>query len=306
MKFLKSNAQPKNAAQPVLLSRRRLLLAGTTAAAAATAAACGGTAALPALVSGMSIPASDNVSQDSPVQVFTAALIAEDLATTFYYNGLIGAVIQDPNLAGSGGTATQISAGGNAPNVGYVRGALSEEIAHANLMRSLSGGSSATGDPVQTFYLPTGCFDTLTAFLGVLNALENAFIGAYLNAVQEFAQMAADVKSGAKAYKDSSGQSYSNVQLEYFAKVAASIMGVESEHRALGRAINPSPSAIPANNLNYQQDDGLSSVYHGAASAVAALTPFLGPGTGLTGYSLATALAGAANVSLATTGNPPN
>ncbi len=288
----------------VSMSRRRMLLGGTAVAAAATAA-CG--SPLPGLLSAASVPASDNVSQDTPVQIFTAALIAEDLATTFYYNGLVGPVIQDPNLAGSGGTAASpASSNSNVPNVGYLRGALSEEIAHANLMRSLSGGSAASGDPVQTFYLPTGCFNTLSAFLGVLNALENAFIGAYLNAVQEFAQMAADVKSGAQAYKDSTGKAYSNVQLEYFAKVASSILGVEAEHRALGRAINPSASAIPANNLNYQQDDGLSSVYNGSASAVAALTPFLNPGSGLTGYSLATALSGAASVSLATTGNPPN
>ena len=31
--------------------------------------------------------------------IFTAALIAEDLATTFYYQGLVGEVLQDPRLA---------------------------------------------------------------------------------------------------------------------------------------------------------------------------------------------------------------
>jgi hypothetical protein len=40
---------------------------------------------------------------DTPVEMFTAALIAEDLATTFYDDGLIGAAIQDPNLAGQRG-----------------------------------------------------------------------------------------------------------------------------------------------------------------------------------------------------------
>jgi len=44
--------------------------------------------------------------KDTVKEIFTAALIAEDLATTFYYNALIGPVIQDPNLAGPGGTAT--------------------------------------------------------------------------------------------------------------------------------------------------------------------------------------------------------
>src|SRR5579883_2313702 len=44
--------------------------------------------------------------QDQPNQILLAALVAEDLATTFYYNGLVGRVIQDPALAGPGGTAT--------------------------------------------------------------------------------------------------------------------------------------------------------------------------------------------------------
>ena len=42
----------------------------------------------------------DNLSGDTAQEIFTAALIAEDLASTFYYNGLIGKVIMDPNLAG--------------------------------------------------------------------------------------------------------------------------------------------------------------------------------------------------------------
>src|SRR5579883_260056 len=58
---------------------------------------------------------------DTPQQIFTAALIAEDLATTFYYNGLVGGAIQDPNLAGPGGTATNITAQGNAGNVNYLQ-----------------------------------------------------------------------------------------------------------------------------------------------------------------------------------------
>ena len=45
----------------------------------------------------------DPVTHDTPAEIFTAALIAEDLASTFYYNGLVGAVLQDPALAGPGG-----------------------------------------------------------------------------------------------------------------------------------------------------------------------------------------------------------
>jgi hypothetical protein len=244
----------------------------------------------------------DDLSGDTAQEIFTAALIAEDLASTFYYNGLVGAVIMDPNLAGPGGSATNVTAAGNFGNVDYFRAALSEEIAHANLLRSLIGKTTSDTDPVQTFYLPTGTFDTLTPFLAVLNALENAFIGAYLNATIEFAQMAADTKGYKGVQRDASGKAYTARDLEYFAQVAASIMGVEAEHRVLGRVVS---NTNPANNLNYQQTDGLTSVYNGKQSAVVALTPFLAPGPGLTAYSLQTALANAASVSVAAQGAPP-
>ncbi len=231
---------------------------------------------------------------DTVKEIFTAALIAEDLASTFYYNGLVGPVIQDLNLAGPGGSANHVQPDGNAGNVQYLQAALTEEIAHADLFRSLLGISGPASDPVQTFYFPAGSFDTLGAFTGLLDALENAFIGAYLNAIQEFS-----VKSAHE--DDGDGHSYSAKQLDYFAKVAASIMGIEAEHRVLGRVIS---NTNPANNLAYEQTDGLNAVYNGPKSAVAALTPFLTPSTG-PGYSLATALAGQGTVSIAVTGNPP-
>jgi hypothetical protein len=244
----------------------------------------------------------DNLSGDTAQEIFTAALIAEDLATTFYYNGLIGPVIMDPNLAGPGGSATNVTAAGNFGNVDYFRAALTEEITHANLLRSLIGKTSSTTDPVQTFYLPTGTFDTLTEFLAVLNALESAFIGAYLNATLEFAQMASDAKGFGHPQRDATGKPYTTRELEYFAQVAASIMGVEAEHRVLGRVVG---NSNPANNLNYEQTDGLTSVYNGKHSAVVALTPFLAPGPGLTAYSLQIALANAGSVSDVATGGPP-
>jgi hypothetical protein len=241
-------------------------------------------------------------SKDSIKEIFTAALIAEDLATTFYYNSLVGPVIQDPNLAGPGGTATDVSSAGNPGNVNYLQAALTQEIDHANLFRSLLGISAASADPVQTFYFPTGTFDTLSAFCGMLNALEDAFIGAYLNAIQEFASKSAEVRVGFWRYGRSSGEDgYTAEQLDYFAKVAATIMGVESEHRVLGRVIS---NTNPANNLAYESTDGLNAVYNGPNSAVAALTPFLTSSTG-PGYSLQTALASQSTVSLPVTGAPP-
>ena len=238
--------------------------------------------------------------KDTVAQIATAALIAEDLATTFYYNGLVGGLITDPNLAGPGGTADNVGSGGNVGNVNYIQAALTEEIAHANLLRSLLKIPNAAADPVQTFYFPKGTFDTIGPFLGLLDALENAFIGAYLNAIQEFATLAtkARIQRGRKEWFD---PTYSPEELDYLAKVSAAIMGIECEHRVLGRVIS---NSNPANNRNYETNDGITAVYNGASSAVVALTPFLTSSTG-PGFSLQTALAQQGMVSIPVMGAPP-
>ena len=237
--------------------------------------------------------------KDTLAEVLTAFLIAEDLASTFYYNGLVGAVIQDVNLAGPGGSATHVSSQGNEGNVEYVRAALYQEIQHANLFREFLKeiDPSLTSDPYQTFYFPAGTFDTLANFLGILDALENAFIGAYLVLVQEFSTKAALAATGKLTGPDAK---YNAQWYELFAKNAAAVLGVESEHRVLGRVIG---NENPANNLNYEQTDGLQSIYNGSHSAVVALTPFLTSTTG-PGFSLQTALSKARTVWLASKGGP--
>jgi hypothetical protein len=234
----------------------------------------------------------DPITKDTPTEIFTAALIAEDLAITFYYNGLVGPVIQDPSLAGPGGTATHVTAKGNFGNVDYLRAALSEEIVHADLFRALLGISSPSNDPVQTFYFKDGTFDTLGPFIATLEALENAFIGAYLNAVAEFGRMAGVAGSNSN---------FTPNQLAYFAEVSAAILGIESEHRVLGRVID---NLNPANNRNYELVAGVFSVYNGPHSAVVALTPFLTSSTG-PGYLLQQALSGAPSVEVKVTGGLP-
>ena len=266
---------------------------------------------------------------DTATQIFTAALIAEDLAITTYYNALIGAVIQDPNLAGSGGTATNVSASGSQVNVAYLQGALLEEVQHAQLLRTLLGlsntgsGDVAAGVPA-TFYYPTGTFDTLTNFLPVLLALETAFVGAYMTAVEEFASMAAGYNgfSATQANPAMSGSNAAQADLILYAKVAASILGVESEHRALIRAIpsvtiaSPTFAAtnlIPANNVNYESQAGLTGLIVGVSgsntTAAAALAPFLSSSSAQSaGFSFATANSGYNSVITAgvtTTGSIP-
>jgi hypothetical protein len=277
--------------------RRRFLQAGSVAGLGVAAATLVGGSATVLAAQGLTPKANatgiqDPVTKDTPAQIFTAALIAEDLATTFYYNGLVGAVIQDPNLAGTGGTATHVTSGGNFGNVDYLRAALDEEITHADLFRALLGISGPAGDPEQTFYFPAGVFDTLTPFIATLEALENAFIGAYLAAIREFGRM-----SGVAG----TGSDYTSGQLSYYAEVAASILGVESEHRVLGRVIS---NSNPANNRNYEAVDGINSVYNGSHSAVVALTPFLTASTG-PAYSFADAIANASSVGLKVGGGLP-
>ncbi len=277
--------------------RRRFLQASSAAGLGLAATTLIGASAAPLLAQGLA-PASatsgvqDPITKDTPAEIFTAALIAEDLATTFYYNGLVGPVIQDPNLAGPGGTATHVNSAGNFGNVDYLRAALTEEIAHANLFRALLGIPTHAKDPVQTFYFPAGVFDTLGPFIATLEALENAFIGAYLNAIVEFARMASVAGTGSN---------YTYRQLSYYSEVAGSILGVESEHRVLGRVIS---NSNPANNRDYELVDGIYSVYNGSHSAVVALTPFLTPSTG-PAYSLAEAIANASSVDVKVGGNLP-
>jgi len=247
---------------------------------------------------------------DTAQQIFTAALIAEDLATTMYYNALVGGVIQDANLAGPGGTATNVTANGSVANVGYLRGALSEEINHADLLREQLNISASTADPVQTFYFPTGTFDNLTNFFPIIVALETAFIAAYMTAVQEFSLMLGNVSPYSSTQSIAAGGTYTAAQLAAFAKICAAILGVEAEHRTLARAIpNPPTFAgtniLPSDNVCYESTDTLQTVYNGMTSAAAALAPFLASGSGLTGYSLQTALTGSASVQLACTGMPP-
>lgn len=287
------------------MNRRRFLTGlGAAGAVAGTAmvTGCGSNS--------MASAQSTGSTTDSAQQIFMAALIAEDLATTMYYNALVGGVIQDPNLAGTGGTATSVTANGSVANVGYLRGALAEEISHATLLRAQLNISAATGDPVQTFYFPTGTFDNLTNFFPIIIALETAFIAAYMTAVEEFGLMLGNVSPYSSTQMDATGTAYTAANLAAFAKISAAILGVEAEHRTLARAIPPPPtfngvSILPSDDVCYESTDSLQTVYNGITSAATALGPFLTSSSGTTGFSLQTALSGAASVQLACTGMPP-
>jgi hypothetical protein len=201
-------------------------------------------------------------------------------------------------------------ASGSVANVGYLRGALSEEISHATLLRSVLNISQSTSDPYQTFYFPTGTFDNLTNFFPVLLALETAFIAAYMTAVEEFALMIAGTSPYSQTQSNPAGGTFTTAELVSFAKICAAILGVEAEHRTLARAIPPPPTfagtnILPSDNVCYESTDSLQTVYNGMTSAAAALAPFLTASSGYSPFQLQTALSGAAAVQLACTGMPP-
>jgi hypothetical protein len=113
--------------------------------------------------------------------------------------------------------------------------------------------------------------------------------------VEEFASMAAGYNgfSATQANPAMSGSNLTQADLVLYAKVSASILGVEAEHRALVRGIPSvtlgSPSyaginLIPANNVNYESDAGLTGLVVSVSgdtstTAAGALGPFIAAGT---------------------------
>ena len=123
-----------------------------------------------------------------------------------------------------------------------------------------------------TFYFPTNMFTDPQTTLNTLITLEDAFIAAYLIGIRDFSS------TGLKV-------------------IAGQILGVESEHRTLGRVIandlgltsvsglagteSVTPPTATSNNLAYERtfSNALPDISH----VVTALGPFVTPGS--TGYS---------------------
>jgi len=172
-------------------------------------------------------------STESVTEILGYAVTAEQLATTFYYTG-IGAAASLPQSTNSG-------------NVPYLQAALGAEYFHVQLLTG-AGGTSLVGD-TPSFYFPPGTFSNDTNFLAVLNALETAFIEAYLAAVYQFT---------AQGQND-------------LAQIAGEILGVESEHRVLGKQILTDFTTLKVpNNLVLEEANGTS-----VATVAKALIPFL-------------------------------
>jgi len=173
---------------------RRSLLKGAVAGAAGVAAVGAGSLLLPkyAHASG-----GGEGPEDTIVQILSIAATAEQLAVTFYAQGIANA------------SKLQITGA----NYDYLVAAIVEEQIHRDFLVA-NGGKPIT----DTFSFPHGAetFKDQLTFVNTLQQLEEAFIAAYLAAVSEFSQ-------------------YGQHRL---AQIAAQIMGVEAEHRGLGRSIS--------------------------------------------------------------------
>jgi hypothetical protein len=222
-----------------LWARRRFLRAAAT-----TGLALAGAEPLAALAA---TPRPLAACGESVRDIFNTALVAEQLATTFYYTGLTTpAILHDRRLAGSSGDPNAVAPDGNAVNVAYLQAALDQEQKHAQLL-SNAGATS----PFTHFYFPATAFDRLGftseagTYLWVLDHLETAFIGAYLAAAKRFGDLG-------------------RVDL---AILALRILGVESQHRALYRVVSADD---PADNVTVEVVS-----FGCVGNAVPLLMPFL-------------------------------
>ena len=182
---------------------------------------------------------------DTTQAILDAALTAEQIATAFYYQGIAGP------------TAANLGPVHNNNNLNYFQAALWQEYQHIQILKGL-GGKSLTGSESPTLSFPNGTFDKAGNFLDLLATLEQAFIGAYLAAVNYWASTSQPV----------------------YAEGAAQIMGVEAEHRALGRVTSGSN---PPNNLILE-----AATFTHVGDAVPVLLPFVTGGSGFTAVSFPT------------------
>lgn len=176
-------------------------------------------------------------------------LVLERLTATLYYAGLTApAVMRNPALSGPSADPNNpgLPPGGNPQQVRYLQAALDAEMKHAAALGE-AGASSAT----TRFYFPAGAFGRLGAtatknsFLGLVEILETVCVAAYAAAAVDFIRLGRPD----------------------LAETAARIMGVESEHRTLGRVI---ANVTPANNHTLE-----TTPYDSAGEALREIAPFL-------------------------------
>jgi len=181
--------------------------------------------------------------------ILNRALTAERIAITYYYTALTTpAILRDSRLAGlSPGLHNPARPPNGAPqHVRFLQAALDAEVKHADLLAQVGAAS-----PYRHFYFPPTTFASLGttlnrgSFLGVLEMLEATCVGLYIAAACEFLRS----------------------ERHDLAALATEMMGVEAEHRALGRVI---AGVRPPNDLTLER-----APFACADESAAALRPFL-------------------------------
>jgi hypothetical protein len=168
---------------------------------------------------------------DTTGSILTTALTAERLAATLYYTALTTpAVLLNSRLGG--GSANPNNPGlppnGNPQNVRFLQAALDAEVKHAAILAAAGARS-----PYTRFYFPPTTFQRMGtpvapgSFLGVVEILETAMAGMYIAATAHFLQLGRPD----------------------LATLATQLMGIEAEHRTLGRVI---AGVNPPNDLTLQ------------------------------------------------------
>jgi len=181
--------------------------------------------------------------------ILNMALTVERIAITYYYTALTTpAILRDSQLAG---VSLDLNNPARPPNgapqhVRFLQAALDAEVKHADLLAQIGATS-----PYRHFYFPPTTFASLGttlnrgSFLGVLEILEATCVGLYIAAACEFLRS----------------------EQHDLAALATEMMGVEAEHRALGRVI---AGVRPPNDLTLER-----APFACADESEAALRPFL-------------------------------
>ncbi|MGH2458080.1 MAG: ferritin-like domain-containing protein [Chloroflexota bacterium] len=165
--------------------------------------------------------------QESVADIINIAATAEALAVTLTGAVIAGAAKYD----GGKGLPTSL--------VTWVKGIQAEEQAHYKYLTSAGAKPLTLSFTVPQNLVPIT--NDSKALLNFVVAAETIFIGAYIAAAQEFAELGQPTLS----------------------KVALQIAGVECEHRVLA---NYGTGAMPPNNLGFEQ-----ALYHDVHEAAAAV-----------------------------------
>jgi hypothetical protein len=142
---------------------------------------------------------------------------------------------------------------GRLPSVfqNYLKSALTQEQAHFDFL--VASGAKPLAN---RFFFPNGILENLGLYVFVTDVLEGTFIGAYLASVRRFAELGRPD----------------------LAWTAASVMGIEGEHKALNRAMGISEAGSGAGAMDGIQNSPTREPFEPATLfQVSQAVPVLGP-----------------------------